>query len=384
MNNFGGLIKSLNDIANHYDAINKWASTTPEQEWREMTRTQPPSKPPYGVPPYIFVKIGFDMDPKRFMSQFKILYQQRSRTPELANYFFRPFPPGTKASEISFVGPDSYMTMGALAQRAVDVQIALEEAVDFPNNLTPEQRASLVDYPDDTARVPNLKERIAASLEKKRLREMQEEASDAGARPNDPATPPGVDLDKIEQSLRAKVSLWRTTGLTLAAEFLEHFMDGDGVRRAFEREEYESLSHLLDAEETNRRRFVTMFLGKFEGIPTLETVTRRNLVDQILSQGKDVFEDSWEVAFKLTPDATSDFGSKARQLGNALFHPDIAVSTGSSSLWSKGEFVLHRDGGVLRIEGEVRHMWNDVYDFKDGQIFNAEGFAMQEIGRAHV
>ena len=146
-NDFGGLIKSLKTMADDYNAIAKWAATSPEEEWRQSQRDQPDPGPPYGVPPYIVVKLGWGMNERHYDRVAKMLYERRAKAPEFTKYLLRPFPPWLTEADITFVGPDANMDVSGLARRAVDVQIALEKEVDFPNNLTPEQLASLVDTP---------------------------------------------------------------------------------------------------------------------------------------------------------------------------------------------------------------------------------------------
>jgi hypothetical protein len=174
MTNGGGdLARRLRKRADHYEAMAKWASMTPQEEWRQIVRENPNPAPPYVLPPYVFVKVGFGMNVKQLKYETKVLYQRHGRNPRFAEHMDLPFPPGTTEDEIVFVCPEPGMNTTRLAWKVVDVQIALEEQVDFPNNLTPEQRASL-DDPDANTTKPGLNARIAAARadkERERIRE---------------------------------------------------------------------------------------------------------------------------------------------------------------------------------------------------------------------
>ena len=171
----GGMVKAMTDIAYHYDAVAKWASTTPKEEWLQTVRDDPAPQPPYGVPPHVFIKLGWGMNERRFQREMQALYKRRTKAPEFANFLFRPFPPDLSVDDITFVGPDAGMSLVRLAHRALDVQIAKEEAVDFPNNLTPEQRATLVEQPSDNWPVPKpkpgLRTRIADAIDMRKEHE---------------------------------------------------------------------------------------------------------------------------------------------------------------------------------------------------------------------
>ncbi len=177
---FDGLIKSMNSIADQFDEIAEWTGKSPEQEWLKSVRDGPAPLQPYAVPPYVYVKMGLGIDNKQFAREVNILYRRRTKAPEFAKYLLRPFPPGLTVADITFVGPDSSMSLNSLVHRAVDVRIAVEEAVDYPNNLTSEQRASLVDDPADARTGPaskvGLKERIAEAISKRQKAEEEENA----------------------------------------------------------------------------------------------------------------------------------------------------------------------------------------------------------------
>ena len=113
-NDFGGLIKSLKTMADDYNAIAKWAATSPEEEWRQSQRDQPDPGPPYGVPPHVYVKLGLGMTGRHFEREMKMLYERKTKAPEFTNYMFRPFPPWLTEADITFVGPDANMDVSGL------------------------------------------------------------------------------------------------------------------------------------------------------------------------------------------------------------------------------------------------------------------------------
>jgi hypothetical protein len=239
----------------------KWAGTTPQQEWLKSVREDPNPSPPYALPPYVFVKVGFGMNVKQLKYEMTVLYQRRGRNARFEEYFDLPFPPGTTEDEIVFVCPEPGMNTTRLAWKVVDVQIALEEQVDFPNNLTPEQRASL-DGLDIGGTKTGLNTRIAAARGAKKKEETDK--TEAG-RETDPSQ---QRLDEVEARMRKVVELGRKVNMTFAPEFLERFLNRRGGIRRLSRAEFESLGPLAQAEAVNRHRFETMFLGDAEGSST--------------------------------------------------------------------------------------------------------------------
>src|SRR3546814_4350056 len=57
---------------------------------------------------------------------------------------------------------------------------------------------------------------------------------------------------------------------------------------------------------------------------------------------------------------------------------DMALSTGRSKFRSKGTFEAVRRDDIIYIEGTIRHVWNDRYDFQAMQTFADGALALQE------
>ena len=158
------LIKGLNDLADQLDEVAKGAGTTPQQEWLDMVRQDPSPAPPYALPPYVFVTTGFDIIDKQFDANVKADYLNRSPWGFLVHEVLRPIHRNTPVEQLAFVGPDRGMNAARLARKAVDVRIALEEQVDFPNNLDRKQKAR-VKFLDPTGeKTARARERQAGNI----------------------------------------------------------------------------------------------------------------------------------------------------------------------------------------------------------------------------
>ena len=104
------------------------------------------------------------------------------------------------------------MSLNSLVHRAVDVRIAVEEAVDYPKNLTPEQRASLFDDPADARTGPasklGLKERIAEAISKRQKAEEEENAvrQMLALSPDKNKLPSCFEIEKLRRQARTILS----------------------------------------------------------------------------------------------------------------------------------------------------------------------------------
>ncbi|NQV22431.1 MAG: hypothetical protein HQ511_13535, partial [Rhodospirillales bacterium] len=134
-------IKGLNDLTDQLDDIAKGAGTTPRERWEDFKRNTPNPPPPYALPPLVWTSPGPLLNGTLIWAEAKVLYRNLSPWGFLIKEVFLEVPHNTPASAFTFVGPDRGMNKRRLARKAVDVRIALEEQVDFPNNLTPEQLA---------------------------------------------------------------------------------------------------------------------------------------------------------------------------------------------------------------------------------------------------
>ena len=84
------------------------------------------------------------------------------------------------------------------------------------------------------------------------------------------------------------------------------------------------------------------------------------------------FQDNWDSNFRFA-DATYNY-----LLGDANF----ALAYGSNNLASEGDFTAKRQGDRITIEGTVRQIWNEPYDFEQGQPGAVEGHTLERHRKA--
>ncbi|NKZ09262.1 hypothetical protein [Actinomadura latina] len=120
----------------------------------------------------------------------------------------------------------------------------------------------------------------------------------------------------------------------VAADFLDHFMDGAGESRTLSRRWLRSFRAIRRAERRNRRRF--------------ERQLRREAAR--LGDGASTWlNDHWDARI------------------NAFIGTELFYVSRMSMLRSQGSFVLTRTGGEVRVSGTVRHHWFDPYDWDRGR-----------------
>jgi hypothetical protein len=140
-------------------------------------------------------------------------------------------------------------------------------------------------------------------------------------------------LDEIEKNYRSIIKSARTLGFNVAADNLEHFLDGKGTKKIISDKWLKSYSEIRDAQEVNQKRFEASLLKKADALKDGQTIT---------------FSDYW------------DRGIYAKGL-NELFY-----ASGGSTLTSTGTFTLSRKGNIVTITGTVDNKWHDPYDWHAG------------------
>jgi hypothetical protein len=139
----------------------------------------------------------------------------------------------------------------------------------------------------------------------------------------------------------------------IAADFLEHFMDGAGASRRMSLRWLRSFRVIKKAERRNQRRFERQLAR--EG--------------KLLRDGASTwFHDRWDARI------------------NAFIGTELFYVSRMSLLRSQGSFVLSRAGSQVRVSGTVRHHWFDPYDWDRGRwvYIPRHGFVPIAVGRELV
>jgi hypothetical protein len=136
----------------------------------------------------------------------------------------------------------------------------------------------------------------------------------------------------------------------MAADFLNHFMDGAGAPRTMSTRWLRSFRAIRKAERKNQRRFER------------QLVRAATLLDEGASTW---VHDHWDARI------------------NAFIGTELFYVSRMSLLRSQGSFVLTRDGPEVRVSGTVRHHWFDPYDWDRGRwvYIPRHGFVPIAVGR---
>jgi hypothetical protein len=156
---------------------------------------------------------------------------------------------------------------------------------------------------------------------------------------------------------RAIIADGRKAGKRVAADNLQHWLDGSGKDRKLSSKWLRGFASVTGAEKRNQRRF-----------------EKETLVPLALKLGRSystVKQDYWDA--KLT---ASVFG-------------ELYYASGTSTLTSRGKFALARHGDWVQIVGIVEHHWWDPYDWHanlaafvpgHGSVSDADALALEKAG----
>ncbi|WP_131738773.1 hypothetical protein [Actinomadura roseirufa] len=139
----------------------------------------------------------------------------------------------------------------------------------------------------------------------------------------------------------------------IAADFLNHFMDGAGASRTLSVRWLRSFKVIRKAENRNRRRFERQLAR----------------AARALEDGASTWvNDHWDARI------------------NAFIGTELFYVSRMSLLRSQGSFVLTRSGPEVRVSGTVRHHWFDPYDWDRGRwvYIPRHGFVPIAVGRELV
>ncbi|MBC6460663.1 hypothetical protein [Actinomadura sp. HBU206391] len=139
----------------------------------------------------------------------------------------------------------------------------------------------------------------------------------------------------------------------IAADFLEHFMDGAGASRRMSLRWLRSFKAIKKAERRNQRRFERQLAREARLLPDGDSTW---------------VNDRWDARI------------------NAFIGTELFYVSRMSLLRSQGSFVLTRTGPEVQLSGTVRHHWFDPYDWDRGRwvYIPRHGFVPIAVGRELV
>lgn len=153
-------------------------------------------------------------------------------------------------------------------------------------------------------------------------------------------------LDEILDLVRRMIAEARKKGANVAADNLEHWLNGSGADRILDWNWLRSYSVVQDAEKANRDRFADSLRREAENLKPGETK---------------VFCDYWD------------------RKATAPMLTDLYYASGTFTITSYGCFTLSRGSDCkVRITGSVDHLFWDPYDWHPGLAAWVPGFGVIE------
>lgn len=223
---------------------------------------------------------------------------------------------------------------------------------------------------------------------------------DRGTLPLPPRIP---EVKAIEDKFRRVEQDVRDQGLTVGADALKHFMDGNGMPIQYDYSQFRSFPVVQAAEKGVQKHFVDWMLGTHP--KRLVSHNKRQMYigsnlehikDDLvrMKDGATLHRGShWDAKF---PYSDVDLGLQAT--GMKALTPDASLfgATGKAMLRGDGGFTFHRNGDRIEFRGVVEHNFDERFAFeRDGRTFYApaggffsrpweitqeEGMEMQEHG----
>jgi hypothetical protein len=151
----------------------------------------------------------------------------------------------------------------------------------------------------------------------------------------------GRPIADMERDFRDMIKKARTDGRKVAADNLEHFLDGKGAKFSVPLDWLRSFSEVTDAEDKNHKRFEDQLAKLAKGLAPGASIT---------------FSDHWDAVI------------------SAHKWHELFYASGISELSSTGSFTLTRNGDTVTITGTVSQRWHDPYDWNPGMAADIPGF----------
>jgi hypothetical protein len=147
-------------------------------------------------------------------------------------------------------------------------------------------------------------------------------------------------LARIEKQYNVMIKQAREAKYNVAADNLQHFLDGKGGLRKIPVKWLLSFPEIRNGEEKNEDRFESTINNRGESL---------GVIALRLKDGEtQSFTDHWDVLVK------------------GDIETELYYASGSSTITSTGNFTLTRSGDVVTVVGSVKHNWWDIYDWHPG------------------
>lgn len=208
----------------------------------------------------------------------------------------------------------------------------------------------------------------------------------------------GPKIDRLEEKFREFPSKARRFGAEFAAENMEFYLSGKGGIKWIPKSRIRSFWTVKESEAKNIQRFINDFLA-LEDMKDIDEDKREgeSYVFSKIRQLKD--GESILIKRRNQPGEKALAGDPVWDRGvilsgwptpTKLADSDLFYGSGDSHIHSEGEFLVKREGNVVKIEGTVKHEWRDDYNWNEnqsaripgvGHIPDSEGQALEDHGR---
>lgn len=220
----------------------------------------------------------------------------------------------------------------------------------------------------------------------------------------DPAAALRVRTDDAERKMRRTIDTFRSTGRTLAADNLGHFLDGKGADRLLDDAEVERHQPILNAERDNRARLHGSLLGVTRS-PSLRAGLDKLRSDKVPDgQWIDLGRDNWDRDYTTGDNIRNWLFDDDNMLNRARKwfsgdddqgNDDFAVGLGATKLGVGARFQGRKLGHELEFRGTAVHAsvrntgkgvqeTGERYDFNEGQPGAREAGQLRDAGHAQA
>jgi len=188
-----------------------------------------------------------------------------------------------------------------------------------------------------------------------------------------------TDLEGVEALAQFILAYYRKHSYTLAAQFLERYLEANGNEIKVSREDALAFEDVQEAVAGNIERFWQNNLiapkTNAQGLKELEAISK-NPNDSVQS-----FNDEWDWTISSRAGDNIFMSLIGRdvdpQSGSIGFGP------GGSNLKSTGVFELQRNGNRIAVKVTVTHVWSDDgFKFDPGDPFRDEAQVLERHGKA--
>jgi murein DD-endopeptidase MepM/ murein hydrolase activator NlpD len=137
-------------------------------------------------------------------------------------------------------------------------------------------------------------------------------------------------LNDIQRKLNELVSKGKLWGYNVAADCLDHFLGNTGETKTLDVNWLRDYWVVEGAEGVNENRFKDSIMDRAKQLEDGETM---------------IFVETWDRTFTAIPST------------------DLYLTAGTSTITSRGDFTLVREGNIVYVSGSASHKWWDRYDW---------------------